>query len=132
MADESPSSRRTWRCKFGDAFRGVARVARSESSFHVHLAALFAVVVVGLSLGVSRLEWCVLALCVTGVLVAEAFNTAIEQLAKAIDRRDNVHLRDALDIAAGAVALASGGALTVGVLVLGYRAAVAWGWFAGG
>jgi diacylglycerol kinase len=47
------------------------------------------------------------------------FNSSIERLAKAIDCGYNAHLRDALDIAAGAVLTAAIGAASIGVVILG-------------
>ena len=66
----------------------------------------------------SRIEWCLLALCVAIVLTAEIFNSALEQLAKAITREHDAHIRAALDMASGAVLLASVGAAIVGTVVL--------------
>ena len=50
-------------------------------------------------LRVSLIEGCVLALCVAAVLAAELFNTAIERLAREVDREHNVNIGAALDIA---------------------------------
>ena len=88
-----------------------------QSSFAVHLLASALVILFATWLQVSRLEWCVLLLCVTMVLVAEMFNTAIEQLAKAITREENRHLGAALDIASASVLLASLGSIVVGPMV---------------
>ena len=50
---------------------------------------------------------------------AELFNSSLEQLAKAVDTAENERIRDALDMAAGAVLLVALGAALVGVMVLG-------------
>lgn len=91
---------------------------RGQNSFYVHLPA--AVVACGIAawLGVSQAEWLAIVLCITVVLSAELFNSAIEHLARAISRDEHPELRDALDIASGAVLVASVGACVVGVLVL--------------
>ena len=54
---------------------------------------------------------------ITGVAVAETFNTAIESLARAVDTQFHPRLRDALDIASAAVLLASGTAVMIGLCV---------------
>ena len=76
--------RRSWSSKFADAFRGLARAVRSQSSFFVHLWVAVAVVVAAAVLRVSLVEWCILVGAIGVVLVAEVFNTAIESLAKAL------------------------------------------------
>ncbi len=117
------SGPRYWMRKFRHAFRGVRQGVRDHSSFAVHLFAALAVIVAGLVLQVERLEWCLLLLCVTAVLVAELFNTSLELISQVITRDFDERLRDALDIASGAVLLVAVGAIGVGVLVLGVRLA---------
>ncbi len=109
--------RRSWVLKFRDAFWGIWVGVRGESSFAVHLVVGAAVVATATVLGAGILEWCVLLMCITVVLMAEMFNTALEYLAKGItDGRDrNIGL--ALDIASGAVLVASIGASVIGVIV---------------
>jgi diacylglycerol kinase len=116
----------TWRRKFGCAFRGVAVGVRGERSFFVHFTAATAVIVAAGLLGCTLVEWCVLLLAIGGVLTAELFNRAIERLADAITSEENAHVRDALDIAAGAVLIASATSVAVGVAVFGYRVWLLW------
>jgi diacylglycerol kinase len=110
-----------WGAKFRHAGRGLKLGVRGESSFFVHFFVAAAVVAAGLALGVDRAEWCLLVLCIAGVLAAEMFNSALERLAQAIDQRHNALLRNALDISSAAVLLAVLGAATVGVIVFGSR-----------
>lgn len=119
MTDDLPTCDPSWRRKFRDAFRGQKRGFRGESSFFVHFFAAAMVIVTAVALGADRTEWCLLLLCITLVLTAEMFNSAIERLAKAIDQNYNTHLRDALDIGAGAVLTAAVGAAILGVVILG-------------
>ena len=113
--------RRTWRAKFRDAFRGLWLAVRSERSFAVHLPMAAAVAIVAICLRVSLAEACLLGLCITMVLVAEIFNTAIEHLARAIDGQPNENLAAALDVASGAVLVAAIGAAGVGGVIFAYR-----------
>nr|MCU0875418.1 diacylglycerol kinase [Pirellulaceae bacterium] len=57
------------------------------------------------------------------VLTAEMFNSALEHLARAVDRSENRHLGSALDIGSAAVLTASIGASLVGALVFVAHAA---------
>jgi diacylglycerol kinase len=126
FTDPRPSS---WPGKFRRAVRGLAWGLRMERNFNVHLTAAASVVGAAIVLGANRLEWCVLVLCITVVLGAELFNTAIEQLARAITRDHNEQLRDALDTSSGAVLLTAIGAAVVGLLVLGYRLGCLLNWW---
>ncbi|MEN6334825.1 MAG: diacylglycerol kinase family protein, partial [Phycisphaerales bacterium] len=75
---------RTWFRKFRDAFRGVVIGVRGQSSFQVHLAVGIMVVVAGVALAIDLTEWCILTICIVGVLTAEMLNSSLESMAKAI------------------------------------------------
>ncbi|MFM8986739.1 MAG: diacylglycerol kinase [Planctomycetia bacterium] len=112
---------RTWLGKFGDSFRGLFRAVATESSFAAHLPAAAAAIALGAWLGLSAGEWCLVALAIGGVLAAETVNSAIEMLAKALDRGPDERIRDALDMASGAVLVTVGTAIVVGLAVFGPR-----------
>jgi diacylglycerol kinase len=113
----TPNERRTWAAKFGGAIRGVGCGVAGESSFLVHGVAAVVVVAAAAALRVSVTEWCLLTLCIAGVLVSEMFNSALESMAKAVDQERNAALGEALDIASGAVLVAAVGSMFVGVIV---------------
>jgi diacylglycerol kinase len=115
------SGPRTWSRKFADSFRGLGRAVRTQSSFAVHLLMAAAVVAAGGFFRVSAQEWCLLALAIGLVLMAEIFNTAIESLARAPGSRRHPRLRDALDMASAAVLAAAIAAAVVGLFVFGPR-----------
>jgi diacylglycerol kinase len=118
--DEPPRRpRRPWRHKFGDALRGLKRGIRGQSSFFVHF--FFAVLVIAAAIVLRcRIEqWCLLLLSMGLVLVAELFNSAIETLFRGLDEETKERAWPSLDIAAGAVLLASIVAAVVGVIVFG-------------
>ena len=117
----SQTSSRTWSRKFADAFRGLSRVVRTQSSFGVHLGVAGAVVAAGAMFRVSAVEWALLVFAIGLVLMAEIFNTAIESLARAPGSRRHPRFRDALDMASAAVLLAAITAATIGVIVFGPR-----------
>jgi diacylglycerol kinase len=109
---------RTWYEKFRDAFRGVRTGMRGQSSFQVHVTVAVVVIVAAALLHCTLAEWCILALCIGGVLTAEMINSAMEYLAKAVDDNHNPHLGDALDTGSAAVLFASLAAAVVGAMVL--------------
>jgi diacylglycerol kinase len=108
---------RPWRRKFSDAFRGLKRGVRGQSSFFVHFFFTALVIAAAVALGCSILEWCLLLGCIGMVLVAELFNSAIETLFRGLDEANRERVWPALDIAAGAVLLASIVAVIIGSLV---------------
>jgi diacylglycerol kinase len=114
---------RGWIEKFRDAFRGVMIGVQGQSSFRVHIVFAGLVVVAAAALRLGLLPWCALLLCITTVLVAEMFNSALERLAKAIRREYDPMIRDALDIASAAVLVAAVGAAIVGATIFVYQGA---------
>jgi diacylglycerol kinase len=116
--------RRSWPAKFHAAGRALTAALWSQSSFHVHAVATLLVLAAAALLQMGRLEWCLLLLCITTVLAAEMFNTAIEILARAVDREFNSYLARALDTSSGAVLMMALGAVLVGAVLFLHRAAV--------
>src|SRR4051812_25363797 len=96
-----------WSVKFKNAARGLWLAIRGERSFVVHLPMAVAVGVLAAVLKVSLSEAVILALCLTIVLMAEIFNTAIEHLARAITSDHRPEIATALDVAGGAVLVAA-------------------------
>jgi diacylglycerol kinase len=129
MLDQEPISERPWPIKFRDAFRGMKAGVRGQSSFFVHFFMTAAVIVGAVVLRVDLIEWCVLVTCITVVLTAEMFNSALESMAKAITGETDPHLGNSLDIASGAVLTASIGAAIVGGIIFINRVAMMLGWW---
>src|SRR5438270_8316689 len=119
---------RPWPSKFRDAFQGLWLAVRSERSFSVHVPAAVAALIAGAMLRVSLPEACVLGLCVTVVVVAEVFNTALEYLAREITKDERPGLAAALNMSSGGVLLASIGAAAIGATIFGYRLGVTLKW----
>ncbi len=117
MASPFPRQPRSWTRKFGDALRGCGIAFRRQSSFWVHAGCAVAVLAAGLWRHLLAWQWCIVLLCIVAVLTAEMLNTALEQLAQAVDRDYNPHLRDALDMGSAAVLLAAAGAVVIGAVV---------------
>ncbi len=129
--------RRTWIQKFKSAFRGVAlgvkgprsfesRVdgsgtdVKSHNSFWLHFPLGLAAIILGQMLNVGPASMAVLVVCIGLVVVAELLNTSIEFLASAVTSEFDETIEAALDVASGAVLVASLVAVAVGCLVLGY------------
>ena len=118
---ESRKKARRWRDKFREAFRGVKRGVRGHSSFFVHFFFAVLALAAALTLGCGLVEWCLVLGCVGLVTTAELLNSAIETLFHGLDAEGKARSRACLDIAAGAVLVASLTAAVVGALVFGNR-----------
>ena len=122
--EETPQTsrpRRPWSHKFRDALRGLKLGIRGHSSFFVHFFAAALVVAVAAAMDCTLTQWCILTICIGGVFTAELINSAMETLHRGLDAETRERTWKALDIAAGAVLIASTTAAVVGVLVLGKR-----------
>lgn len=109
----------SWYDKFAVAFRGMWIAISQEKSFIGHFGIAAGVIVAGALLGISKMEWCVVVLCMMAGLSVELLNTSVERLAKVVTREYNPHVRDALDIASGAVMIITIGASVLGTVILG-------------
>lgn len=108
---------RTWRSKFGDALRGLKLGIRGQSSFFVHFFFAALVIAGAIVLRCDRAEWSVLLLAIGLVLTAEMFNSAIEVLFRGLEADQRERCFQCLNIAAGAVLMASLFAVAVGAIV---------------
>mgnify|MGYP003666362594 CR=1 FL=1 len=113
-----------WIAKFRNAAKGLPAGMLGQSSFAVHLAVSLAVVVLAILLECQIWQWCVLLLCMALVLSLELMNSAVESLAKGLCKEHNEHVGRSLDIASGAVLIASIFAAIVGLIVFAQQYSV--------
>ena len=101
--------------RLGFAIAGIVATLRKEQSFRLQVLA--AIAVVGLLFWVkpAPLWWAMIALSIASVLAAELLNTAVETLADHLHPDRHPQIKDLKDCAAGAVLIASVGALCVAV-----------------
>ncbi|MEM0995705.1 MAG: diacylglycerol kinase family protein [Bacteroidota bacterium] len=92
---------------FGYAFKGMATLITEQPNAQIHLLATGVVTVTGWWCGVTRLEWCVLLLCMALVWTAEAMNTALEHLTDLASPEIHPLAGKAKDVAAAAVLVAA-------------------------
>jgi undecaprenol kinase len=104
--------------RLGFALNGLAATLRTESSFKTHLVAAVVVVLALLWLRPAPLWWALVALAVALVLAAELANTAIERLADRLHPDQHPDIKLVKDCMAGAVLVASLGAVAVAAALL--------------
>ncbi|MDB5239419.1 MAG: diacylglycerol kinase, partial [Spirosoma sp.] len=88
----------------------------------VHLLIAGLVVVVGLWLRLSRVEWALILTQIGLVWAAEAINTAIEKLCDFVSPGLHPQIKAIKDMSSGAVLILAIGAVVIGVVVLGGKA----------
>lgn len=102
---------------FGYAFKGIATLFREEPNARIHLFVMVCVLIAGFLFRISSGEWCAVAICIGGVLMAEAFNSAIEALADKVSPEKDPLIGKAKDLGAAGVLLFVFGAVAVGLVI---------------
>src|SRR6266480_3841576 len=102
---------------FRYALAGILRMIRCQHNAWIHAAVTIGVVVAGFFFNLSRSEWCWIVLAIAIVWTAEALNTAFEFLADAAAPSFHPIVRDAKDVAAGAVLVTAIAAVIIGGIV---------------
>jgi len=117
MAQLSPRKAPSLIESFNFALEGLIHVLRTQRNMRIHFAIAIAVLIVGLVIGVNRLELIALLLAIAFVLIAEMINSAIEHAIDVATTSFDPLAKLAKDIAAGAVLIASVNAIAIGYLV---------------
>lgn len=107
------------RSSFRYAFEGWWYVLRTQRNAWIHAFVSIAVLVLAWWLALPRVEWAILILTITMVWMAEFANTSLEAVVDMAMPEPHPLAKVAKDVAAAAVLIAAGGAVIVGLLVLG-------------
>ena len=101
---------------FAHAIDGLRLLLRQEHNARVHLAATLLVIAAAATASLSWSDWRWLVAAIALVWMAEAFNTAIEQLCNRVSPGFDPTIKRVKDLAAGAVLIASTAAALIGLL----------------
>jgi diacylglycerol kinase len=104
---------------FKYAHAGARHALRTQRNIWIHLAIGVVVFIAAAYYRVSLAELALLVLTITAVIVAEMFNTAVEVLVDLVSPNEHEQAGLVKNVAAGAVLLAAGGAVAVGLLIFG-------------
>lgn len=102
---------------FQYAFKGVQRLFKLTPNARIHLFFSIGVILGGFVLEVSRVEWLILILCIALVFSLEAINTGLERLSDQVTTQYSPLIKDAKDLAAGAVLIAAIGSAIIGIII---------------
>ncbi|EHS56980.1 diacylglycerol kinase family protein [Paenibacillus sp. Aloe-11] len=109
--------RQPWRMTFRYAAEGVFYALRTQVNMRIHVVVALLVIIAGLGLRISRLDWLFVCVAMALVIVAELVNTAVEAAVDLISPDINPLAKAAKDTAAGAVLLAAVFAVIIGIFV---------------
>ena len=104
---------------FSHAIRGVLKMVRCQHNAWIHAVVTILVVTAGFFFQLSGAEWCWIILAIAIVWTAEALNTAFEFLADVASPEFHPTVRDAKDVAAGAVLITAVAAALIGAVIFG-------------
>ncbi len=104
---------------FGHAFAGLGHGLRTQANLRIQIVSSVGVIIAGLVLRISPIEWAILVVTMMSVLSAELFNTALEAVVDRVGNEPHPLSKIAKDTAAGAVLIGAIGSVIVGVLIFG-------------
>ena len=102
---------------FGYAFNGIRLLITREHNAWIHCFVAVCVVVAGILLGLSEMEWIAVVIVIGAVLAAEAVNSALEAIADFVSPEYSEAIKRTKDLAAGAVLIIAIAAAIVGGII---------------
>jgi diacylglycerol kinase (ATP) len=102
---------------FGFAIKGIKSAFISEPHVKIQFFFAMAAITAGLILDISRMEWCLVILCIALVITGELFNTAIEKIMDHVSPEHHPTVGYIKDISAGAVLIIATAAAMTGLLI---------------
>jgi diacylglycerol kinase (ATP) len=118
-AEHRPTRSRSRIQSFRHAFAGWWYMLRTQRNAWIHAIFTMAAVIGGLWLGLSRVEWAIIALTIGAVWMAEFVNTALEAVVDLTSPNAHPLAKAGKDVAAAAVLVAALTSVAVGLLILG-------------
>ncbi|MDD3278299.1 MAG: diacylglycerol kinase family protein [Lachnospiraceae bacterium] len=102
---------------FGFAFEGIFTGIKKERNMKVHCGMAVLVVIAGIVLKISLVEWCICLTLFGLVMALELVNTAIEAVVDLVTQEQKPLAKIAKDTAAGAVLIAAIMAAIAGCMI---------------
>lgn len=110
----------SWRARgrsFRYAFNGLRCLVRDEHNARIHVSVAAAVLIAGGVIGLERWEWVAIVGCIGVVLMAEAFNSAVEAVADRFGPERHPLIGKAKDVAAAGVLIVAVAAVIIGAII---------------
>lgn len=102
---------------FGYAFEGIFTCIRKERNMKIHCVVSVLVIIAGILLNISAVEWCICLILFGLVMSLELVNTAVEAVVDLVTQEYRPLAKIAKDTAAGAVLVAAIMAAIAGCII---------------
>ena len=102
---------------FKYAFTGVFKTIKTEQNMKVHIFIMFLVIIFGIILKITFLEWIICVILFSLVIAGELFNTAVENVVDIVMPQINEKAKIAKDASAGGVLVLAIGAVIIGLII---------------
>lgn len=102
---------------FRYAFEGIVTGIREERNMKIHILIMILVIIMGIILKISKIEWIICIILFALVISLELVNTAIENTVDLITQEKNSKAKIAKDVAAGAVLVSAISAAIIGLII---------------
>lgn len=102
---------------FKYAFQGFLTSFKTERNMKIHIIIMSIVILMGVLLKISKIEWIICIILFGIVIAGELFNTAIETTVDMVMPERNNNAKNAKDISAGAVLILAIASAIVGTII---------------
>jgi diacylglycerol kinase len=102
---------------FSWAMSGISVAFRTQFNFRFHVIMTVLVIMLGILLKVTVVEWCILLLCIGSVLTAELLNTSLEFKTDLLSPGYHETAKHVKDLAAAAVLVAAIVSALIGLII---------------
>lgn len=106
-----------FRFSFRNALIGIKTAYKSQKNLRVHIFIGFLVIIFGVFLEVSIVEWLILLLTILVVVITEMFNTALEFTVDLYSTEYSKQAKKAKDVSAAGVLITAFSAILIGIII---------------
>lgn len=102
---------------FKYAFDGICTGIKEEQNMKIHITIMILVIIFGIMLKISKMEWIICIILFGLVISMELINTAIENTVDLVTKEKNEQAKIAKDVAAGAVLVSAIASAIIGLII---------------
>lgn len=102
---------------FKYAFDGIFTGIKEEQNMKIHITIMILVIIFGIMLKISKMEWIICIILFGLVISMELINTAIENTVDLVTKEKNEQAKIAKDVAAGAVLVSAIASAIIGLII---------------
>lgn len=99
------------------AIKGIKLIIKNERNFRIQLLVALIVIITGLLLNITHMDWMAVGFLIALVLITEAFNSVIEAVCDTVSKDYRVNIKYAKDVSAGAVLISAFLSIALGLII---------------